>query len=193
MCINKQIRLCLKHLQLRFRKLFYRRLPPNFFQPVFRRFDFFDNLTKTSFCITWSFWKPGKIPGTRDLGTHLFKIDVLLLLKLFICTLLLLQIKQIKSEKQHNVCEADFAKNDIAVRLAKLKTKISDPEAPAIFTAYNSAVSSLKDTGIDVIREFPRLKNIKATLYNHRNAALGVNKTQFQDVAEVQSYTRIFC
>ncbi|KAJ8720634.1 hypothetical protein PYW08_006099 [Mythimna loreyi] len=78
---------------------------------------------------------------------------------------------QVVAEKRHNVCEPDFARNEVTLRLFKLKTTLADPEAPAIPTAYNAAVSSLKDTGIDKIKEFPALKSIKTTLYKHRNAA----------------------
>lgn len=70
--------------------------------------------------------------------------------------------------------------------LDKLKKNISGPEAPAVPTAYNMAVSSLKDTGIDKITAFPRLKNIKSTLYSHRNEARGVGTTAFKNVQDVE-------
>ncbi|XP_072942830.1 uncharacterized protein [Epargyreus clarus] len=93
---------------------------------------------------------------------------------------------QVVAEKRHNVCEPDFARNEVTLRLFKLKTTLADPEAPAIPTAYNAAVSSLKDTGIDKIKEFPALKSIKTTLYKHRNAAFEVSKIEFKNVEEVK-------
>jgi hypothetical protein len=47
-------------------------------------------------------------------------------------------------------------------------------------------VSSLSDTGIDLIAAFPRFKNIKSTLYKHKNAALDVDKIEYQDLESVQ-------
>ncbi|KAJ8728896.1 hypothetical protein PYW07_006592 [Mythimna separata] len=89
---------------------------------------------------------------------------------------------QVVAEKRHNVCEPDFARNEVTLRLFKLKTTLADPEAPAIPTAYNAAVSSLKDTGIDKIKEFPALKSIKTTLYKHRNAAFEPRPIKSKDI-----------
>lgn len=87
------------------------------------------------------------------------------------------QDNQILTEKPHIVsCRPDFAQNEVLARLETLKQTIAAPEAPAIPTAYKVAVSSFKDTGVDIIAKFPELKNIKSTLYNHRNAAFEVDK-----------------
>lgn len=48
---------------------------------------------------------------------------------------------------------------------------------------YNSVLATFKDA--DLSADFPNFKNVKSTLYKHRNATANVEKMNFKDVADV--------
>ncbi|KAL0882614.1 hypothetical protein ABMA27_001051 [Loxostege sticticalis] len=96
-----------------------------------------------------------------------------------------IQNTNIITEKPHK-CTPDFEKNEIALKIQQLKNIVSTPDLPNVPTAYNSAAASYNDSGFQLSgSQFPLFKNIKSTLYNHRNTTAQVKKIEFRNLAEV--------
>lgn len=71
------------------------------------------------------------------------------------------------------------------LKIYELKEKVSAPQCPNVPAIYNSVLATLRDAETDLSADFPDFKNIKSTLYQHRNAAANVEKMNFKHVADV--------
>lgn len=97
----------------------------------------------------------------------------------------LLQGKNIVDEKPHN-CTPDFAKNETAILMQKIKEKITEPNFPAVPTVYNKALAEMNNSDVSNIVQLPQCNNIKCLLYRHRNETAELSKISCCEAEEVE-------
>ncbi|KAF9417931.1 hypothetical protein HW555_005076, partial [Spodoptera exigua] len=90
----------------------------------------------------------------------------------------------IKRDDKHD-CEPDFVSNELELNFDKCMEKVKSDCTIPIPNAFRHTVSTLKDKGIDLIKNIPTYKNIKNKFYRKRNKSLGVRKVCFKSIKNV--------
>ncbi|XP_049886598.1 uncharacterized protein LOC126381107 [Pectinophora gossypiella] len=90
----------------------------------------------------------------------------------------------IKREDNHN-CQPDTTKNECDIEMDGCQKKIINDVALPIPAIFRETIGSLKDKGLDLIKNLPEFKNIKNKFYRKRNKSLGVDKVWFKNVSKV--------
>lgn len=93
--------------------------------------------------------------------------------------------KVIKTASHIECCVPDFAKNDVAIKIHEAHVLASTSDN-TINKIYNDTLVPLQDKGYDFISKVPSLNSCKTAMYNKRNKFLGVSKTVFRNLEEVE-------
>lgn len=89
-----------------------------------------------------------------------------------------------KTKPHIQLCKQDFTKNVIDSHINQCINEVTTSLDP-VPKIYKNMVASLNEDDVDLLNEVPEFSKIKTTLYEHRNAALGLKQLNFKKVAEV--------
>lgn len=90
----------------------------------------------------------------------------------------------ILNEVNHQ-CEANFATNEIKKKLEECKTKAAN-ETRSLQKIYNEAMTSLTDSGINIVAKIPEFANVKHGLYNSRKKGFGIDRIVEKDMLKLR-------
>ncbi|KAF9409273.1 hypothetical protein HW555_011308 [Spodoptera exigua] len=93
--------------------------------------------------------------------------------------------ENIVGEKHHD-CTPDFAKNESAILMQRIKEKITEPTFPAVPSTYNKAIAKMSNSDVSNIIKFPQFNNIKSSLYRYRNKTAKLTKISCYEAKDVQ-------
>lgn len=91
---------------------------------------------------------------------------------------------KILKQKQH-ICDPDVLKNEVLKEMCDLRETVvtSDEPVPRL---YDKKIIDLKNRGINLVANLPNYDNVKHFLYGARNKALGISKTTYKEIGEVE-------